>query len=496
MTLEQPRRALRLLERWPPGDATGLVLLGNARLDGDPVAVDADHRLGVVMRPIGDASRARLAFEGALALDPGSRAAQRGLTRSLIALDELDEAERVARTTRCGDDLLAEIAERRASAGPAPMTRSQLADVVPLLAAHVANHPGDTIARGRLTRHHLALLNFEAAAQLTALVPSTDVLGHLAIWAEHTARGRHDLAYRSKLGAARVLAQLPARRTGPVSDLLLRLQAMNFAEGPLPALSSVRRRWVFAPTSTERLLRIRAEADLALLEGDPALLHRAASDAPTPGGAARRRFADAVSGRRILVVGPSPLNRPAADDLDAYDTIVTTRQPFEADAGERRSIIYLTNESARYDAATYRSLFESDQTILSVRPSMVRRLPSPLASADVVRVQPFEDTSTLFGTHFAIPRILHDLIANRAASITICGVDFFLSEQTHVDGYDPGIDDRFASVPFNIAHDFAYDFWYVQRLRTLGLLHTPPPIDDLLRTPVHRYVEQLGAVFR
>ena len=47
----------------------------------------------------------------------------------------------------------------------------------------------------------------------------------------------------------------------------------------------------------------------------------------------------------------------------------------------------------------------------------------------------------------------------------------------------------------NIAHDFAYDFWYARQLRNLRLVEALPGIEALLALSVDDYVSQLGTVF-
>ncbi len=495
LAVEQPHRAQRSFERAVRhGDANALGGLGYAVLSGGPIGLGVVEHLGLAKRPVGDPLAARRVFASAPLAASGSTLIERGLITALLQQYCLeDAAQRAELGTDC-DDLLADVTIRSMKRAP-QLSRKDLATVVPLLEAHLERHPNDASAQDRLARIQLSLLEFDAALAITRAAPSSRVTHEIALWTQSTAAGHHCEAHRTKRLAARSLAGMRARRTGSVGELVLRLQAINYDSGPHAALEDLNRRWLIAPTLIERMIREKLRADLALLCGDPQPLRSLARSYPTTNEAAEERFRSMVVRKKVLVVGPSPSHQPDRDVVHAHHTVVTTGRPFVFDDEHRDSIVYLNNEWFLANRHGRAAELDDPAPLIVLRPSIVRHASAEEREGVGARVQPFEDSTPLFSTHFALQRIVHDLIANGAETVTIAGVDFFLGDQTYVDFYHEGSSDRFANVPFNFSHDFTYAYWYTKTLRDHGLVEASPALGDILDHPVEWYVNRLGRVF-
>lgn len=492
LAVEQPHRAQRRFERAiRGGDIDALVRVGHAVLRGGPTRIVNVQHLGLAAVPAGDADRATSIFRDALTATNSPIPARRGLVAALLqhdrAAEALDEMAGVADLDDLRATALIRSLEQRGA-----KTRKALQEITPILENHLARRPSDVALRDRLARIHISLLQFDEASRLAAPIPPPSSVAHLAEWTRATSLGEHVRAHDMKLRTAEQLAAAPARRTGSLGELMVRTQAINYRIGPEAALEAVNARWLWIPTETEQRVRVRLHADLALLCGDPEPLRDVARRAPSLDARTQRRFDDAIGGARVLLMGPSPANRPSADVRSAHDVVVTTRRHDPGSTG-RTSVAYLNDESFLDTSAEEPDDRSADDRITVLRPSILNR--GALSTRPDIRLQPFEDTTPLFGTHFAVQRIIHDLLAHGAATVTLAGLDFFLGEQTYLDGYHVGGADRFASVPFNASHDFAYGFWYTKRLRELGLVDAVPGVAELLDDEVDTYLGRLGRVF-
>ena len=495
LAVEQPHRAQRSFERaLRHGDPRALVGLGQALLTGGPIGVDVIEQLGLVTRPAGDPLAAQQILESASGAASRSTTIERATITASLQMNRLDEAaDRARRSTDCSD-LLADASIRSMKRSPRS-SRTDLAAVVPLLVDHLDRHPNDASAQDRLARVYLSLLEFDSALAITRTAPPPRITHEIALWTRSTAAGDHVAAHRTKQRAASDLARARARRTGSVGELVLRLQAINYRFGPEAALADLDRRWLMAPTELEQMIRTKLRADLKLLCGDPRPLRSLAPRYPSTNTTADERFRSIVAGKNVLVVGPSPAHQPDQAVVDAHDTVVTTGRPFAFTGDRRDSIVYLNNEwflAGRHRGGTNP---DDPRPLTVLRPSIVRHTSAADRDDANTRVQPFEDSTPLFSTHFALQRILHDLIANEAATVTIAGVDFFLGPEQYVDGYHEGSADRFANVPFNFSHDFTYAFWYTKRLRDHGLIAASGTLGTLLDHSVEWYMNHLGRVF-
>ncbi|MEL6893118.1 MAG: hypothetical protein AAFP84_16110 [Actinomycetota bacterium] len=187
----------------------------------------------------------------------------------------------------------------------------------------------------------------------------------------------------------------------------------------------------------------------------------------------------------MLVVGPSPSFRPTAAQLASADTIVTTRHAF-ADASIASQVVYAANDSLLADDQDYRNLQRLGAQIVA-RPTSFEPLRSRGWLNRGFRVQAFEDSTPLLGTAFALPRLLHDLLAHGAAAITLTCVDFFVGSNSYRDGYRSG--DEYAL--FNPAHDPVHAHQYVARLSRHGLLTGSDGVGRILELTREEYLDEL-----
>lgn len=494
--IEQPVRAQRSLERavrW--GNEDALLPLGNTLLSAGSTGLDVVEHIGLTHTTTADPAAAHRVFASIDTDSPVALPAHRGMATALLREHRLQEAAAEARAHGDSDDLIAaaSIAEHELAGS---LTRGQLQEIIPLLERHLERHPGDTAARQRLMGIQLSLLRFDAATELADAGDASTQARDFSTWTKETAAGNHRAARRSKEHAAQRIITRRSRSTGTVSDHVARIQALNYIEGPACALDEITRRWLFAPTRIERAVRQKLHADLSLLVGDAEPLRSLSRTAPSANRTATGLFRSAVADRRVLLVGPAPSHQPDRDMIEQHDTVVTTRRPFAFPPGlERPSVMYLTNQSALTEPEEHLAWLSESERIAVLRPSMIRQHRSSLSQHSQARIQPFEDATPLFGTHFAMQRIIHDLITHGATEVTISGVDFFLGDQTHIDGYDSGSSDRFANIPFNYSHDFAYDFWFTQTLRSVGRVSAHPGVAYMLDQTLEWYLDHLPRVF-
>lgn len=467
--------------------------MGHSVLDGGPTGIGLAEHWGLRRQPVGDGATAERIYEAHLRSGQFSPSGRRELIVSLLRQHRFEQA---AHEAEVSDhlDLLA-LARLRSLERAGQMTRRDLKAVSELLQTHLCRQPHDSPARDRLARLSLAVLDFEAARIAVGESQPPRLTLDFVDWTRSTVGGDHVAAYRAKRTTARGYARRRARRTGTVGDMVLRIQAINFVDGPGAALAELDRRWLFAATGMERLIREKVRADLELLRGDPEPLRGLARESLVHHESSERGFRSMVADKRVLVVGPSPSSRPDPSLIAEHDAVATTARGLAPDGHGRDSIVYLSNEAYHMESDAEPDADDRVERLVVLRPSAVNRFDPRSIEHPRVRVQPFEDSSPLFGTHFALQRIIYDLLAHGASAVTISGIDFFLGEQVYVEGYDAQASNRFAEIGYNFSHDFAYGFWYTKALWDRGLVHASPGIECLLDLPVESYLARLGRVF-
>lgn len=493
LAVEQPHRAQRAFARSVRcGRHSAKDLLAHSVLAGGPIGIGVVEHVGLQRQPEGDSRTAQRMYESLLLTGRTTSNNRRGLIASLLQQHSLDAA---AHQARIGDELdLLALASIRLLERAGQITRRDLRTVRPLLKEHLSRHPHDSSARDRLARMNLTLLEFEPACDAAGPARPPQLSSSFIAWTESTVLGDHVAAHLAKRSTAQQLGACRPRRTGPVDELVRRLQAINYVDGPQAALVELDHRWLTAPTETERLIRTKLRADLAVLCGDPEPLRAVALSSPIYNEEVEPGFRSMVANKNILLVGPSPAFRPDPEIVAAHDTMVTTGRTMVHGHHGSPSIVYLNNEAFQKELRTRRP-DDCANCLTVLRPSAMRNFSEDSIRRPGIRIQPLEDSTTLLGTHFAIQRIIYDLIAHGASTVTISGIDFFLGEKVYVDGYDTQSPNRFADVRYNFSHDFAYDFWYTKTLRHHGLVNSPPTMSDLLDQPVESYLGKLGRVF-
>jgi hypothetical protein len=239
----------------------------------------------------------------------------------------------------------------------------------------------------------------------------------------------------------------------------------------------------------------KVRADLDLLCGDPSRLREFRRMRPTPSRLAEDAFRSLVTDRHVLVIGPAPGAAPSQAQIHAADVVVTTTSAHIALAPGQPQITYVTDEAALLLSPDDLIRLEQDpHRLVVVRPSVLKRSVSQnWKHGASIRTMQFEDSTPLLGTHFGVQRILYDLIASGADSITITGMDFFLGATIYKPGYQlqgPHVGERLPLM--NFSHDYAYGFWFVQTLGASGLVGADDEIDAILSMSVPAYLQLLG----
>lgn len=486
LRVNQPIRAQFALERPAlAGDPDALVGLGRAVLAGGPIELGVVEFYGVDERHVGDPLAANRSFELALMRRPRDGEAMLGCIQSLLALQRFEEAEQrvlAATTDRAG--LRALTLEAMASHDGRVEERRDA--IIELLHAHLHEHPGDTRARERLAKYLLSAARFDAAE---AVAPPNGPLRELVDWATLTAAGRHRIAHQLK----KEISARSARpsRFAPTSDLVSHVQCLNYSTGPTNALEELRSSRPRHMSANEQRLRHKLAVDLRLAAGSAGELVDHRRTYRTPTACAETAFRAAVKDHKILVVGPSPRHRPTELDREWADVIVTTQTPPLA-GPEHSRITYVTDGTVRANEEFYCAAVDSDPgQLLVLRPSVLRHRAPSVLSRPSVRVMPTEDSITLMGTHFAIQRILYDLLAYRPSSVRLAGIDFFLGDESHVAGYRADSGPSVVPQSFNYSHDVAFDFWYTKTLLEHGLVDATPAIRGILDYSPDSYLEAL-----
>ena len=206
-----------------------------------------------------------------------------------------------------------------------------------------------------------------------------------------------------------------------------------------------------------------------------------------------------MSGASVLVVGPAPHNQPDAQTLAAADVVVTTKHPSDS-ASHKPSVVYVTDATGRLESERLeQSLRHNRDLLVVVRPSWLADPRSTLFAPDRVRVMQCEDSSTYLGTHFAIQRIIYDLVGFGARSITLAGVDFFLTPDPYRMGYANDDSSIYSSRGLQPArsiapHDHLSDFVFTKDLCELGVIEAADNVHQFLTLAPDIYLERLSEI--
>jgi len=524
MEVEQPRRAQRWFERaarLDPADPTALHGLGVSLLRGGDRGPVRAPGVGLVLGDVGDPVSARAVFVRALELQPRHEGAIAGLADALIGSGDLDAAdEALARTTSSSRTIVQARVGLLVARGRmrGALLRSEASALTEHYRTLLADQPDDS-TRHKLVRHLVQIGHFDEAGEVAwpdapddatswtidQLVdatphPSFDWLfvEHARLLALGRARDSHEVKLR--------LAQRPSpplNRRSPLSHLFVAVQQDAYANGPESALQLLGRHSLAFAADDEKLALRKLEADLRLSCGDAAPLRRLRTQWLAHHPPAEALFADTVSGANVLVIGPSLSTQPTATEVTAADVIVTTKRPHPLARAGQCQIAYLNDASAQLDAGGIAGLLDAtaDEVRAVVRPSMLTFAPTRVPIDSRVRVMPCEDSNALLGTRFGIQRILYDLATYDVGSITLTGVDFFLSPTPYRQGYDNEVAEIYDPQGLQPAgsvapHDYLADYVFTRTLERAGLISGSALVTPLLGFTNDEYLRRLEAHLR
>lgn len=250
------------------------------------------------------------------------------------------------------------------------------------------------------------------------------------------------------------------------------------------------------PRREDRAVVAKLAADVALRRGDAGpLRHWAAEHSTVTDPTAERRFAELVHGRRVAVVGPG-IDAGDDDEIAAHDVVVRTK--YLVGNAARVDIAYYSDSSAAVLADSIATLLADGTLPLAVfRPSGLRLVSARGFAPGTARVSPFEDLAGLHASHFAIARIVYDLLRYAPATITVFRADLFTGAQT----YDPAyVTDRplyraqnFVPVTPMYGHDLAGDHAFLARLLELGMIGAAPGLARILTLSSDDYLARVEA---
>jgi tetratricopeptide (TPR) repeat protein len=310
-------------------------------------------------------------------------------------------------------------------------------------------------------------------------------------------------AYRAKAAFAGAILREPDDDPEAAADVIERARAY----GSLDELDAARReldldRAVAHDVDPELAHKLRA--DLALLQGDASELldlHHLFGAANHP--AAEARFTDLLSGRDVVIVGPSEPVEDLGATIDAADTVIRPKllangaAPKDAAVGTRTDIAYYGTLTSGLVFREIEQLLEAGKLQMAVfRASRFRDDRSWVRHPGDLRYMPAEFGAMLRAVPFGIQRILYDVLRYRPASLRVFHADLFTGPKLHRAGYSADrqlLDERgLAPIPLSIlAHDYRADFALTKALHAAGHVRARPNLEEILRLTPDAYLEVL-----
>lgn len=538
VAIDRPRRALRTLDERCTSysldpDALATIAAACAKTGPDGVTL-VDH-VGLHRRASPDWPSALRASSIATELAPDDGRHHLGVSTAAQQLAEFDRAIAEARSAarlapnspsswlRLGRSLSA----RRSNSSATP---DDLAAEVGALQRCLALDPNHESARFHLVRVAVAVGDWSAAisavSQDDEVTPSAFAetgrarLDHRAPddagppsrdwwYVAHAAALHVDdpaLAYqlKSRMASQVVEAGGSIHALG-LTGFLDMLRARCYLGEHRAALDIVNGTLERTHPTDHRLAFEKLRADILLREGSAVAAgeflsrHSGIADA-----AAERRFAALVNGRDIALVGPTSIGSASGEEIDAADVVIRTK--FLPDRyrlnpktqGRRTDISYYTNETVALATDGILDALDRDHIELAVlRPASAPHLERFSRCSDRVRLTPSEDAATFHATHFAIVRILYDVVRYRPASVKVFGVDLFTGRTTYTPGYAFEVDEHFGPGGFvftqnQAGHDYLDDFRLLTRLVESQLVQVDDTLGEVLSLGEHGYLRTLA----
>ncbi len=207
-----------------------------------------------------------------------------------------------------------------------------------------------------------------------------------------------------------------------------------------------------------------------------------------------RRFAELVTGRNVAVIGPNASTAARLEAASTADVVIDTKRSVRDDLRSAAAhISYYADTSAALLADEITDQLGDRTLDLAVlRPTAVG---IPITNDPRVRILATEDSLPMGVSHFAIARIVHDLLRYRPGSVALVGVDMFTDPTVYPESYrrDLGLYDRagFAKVLRRFNHDLVDDFMMLSALRRHGLVHADDVTGAVLDMDVESYLRSV-----
>lgn len=520
-TVEDWRRAQAFAERWirlDPGSASAWRSLAVTVDRGGPWGATFEHPIGIVMGNQGDPDSAASAYRMAAELSPapGSTPGERTLTEMTISnLDAGSDGD--ARNPSSDPGSTAAFARGwralEAARRQGGFTASLYDELVSAWHMAVAPESGRRHERARFhlvriaTQHADWETAFAAAWPDQPLPPTLDAMIEAASapdWRAPedwwmvagwrlTEAGLHvhaDLARRRM--ADEILSSDPTVFRSGIPATLRAAQAAAALGNLSRARALVRRVGAHRMRPLDAATCSKLSADLALREGQIEPLRQWRIQwAATPSPHSESRFSALVSGQDIAIVGPAPSGESCGAEIDRHDTIIRTKwiddmALDEKVMGSRTDIAYYSDSSAAVLEDRIASTVGQNDGLLTVlRPSafdagLASRLPT-----GAVRFTPGEDLGTFHSSHFALQRIVYDLLPYEPRSIKLYHANFFTRRDSYATGYQFDTETVYRQgglmrVLPTYGHDVGADFRFAQTLFSHGLVDGDPTVRDLL----------------
>lgn len=253
------------------------------------------------------------------------------------------------------------------------------------------------------------------------------------------------------------------------------------------------------PYERTTLTKLRADIDFISLGVPPSRYH--ASSPAYEDLAGEERFTHLIEGRRVAVVGPSSPVADHGDEIDAFDTVIRTKQvdappPGKGWLGRRTDISYFANTSAQVFHEQIVQALETGALRLAVfRPSALGLRGAADDPRGRIRYATAESSAPFHASQFAIQRIIYDVARYQPAQVKLFNTDFFLGDLGYAHEYRA--DEQMAYRNWlrtgleGYGHDLRADFEFTKTMVRAGVVDVTDEIRGLLTLTVHEYLAAL-----
>ncbi len=216
-------------------------------------------------------------------------------------------------------------------------------------------------------------------------------------------------------------------------------------------------------------------------------------------GMAEDRFARTLTGNSVAIIGPSA-DAETRDRLARnYDVLIDTkhlkdRRPPRTPHADRISY-YPDSSLALFDGEIASELDERHLSFAVARPSFADSS-SQISTREDFRIASTEDSLSFATSHFAISRIVYDVVRYAPAEIHIACTDLFTASTRYPVSYvaDSAAYSQagFMKVLEQFNHDVADDFVFLSGLRDSGLITADAHTTSVLTTSLSQYLDAVA----